>query len=85
MDHRTIRQLCRHDRPIELEGPGRDLQPAVRGEQRQGGGQGQDRRRVHSGAETGMQLEPVTSCIPVSAPLVGKALNVFNFVQAWTN
>ena len=47
VDHRTLRQLCRHDRPLDLQGPGRDLQPAVRGERRQSRGEGQDRRRPH--------------------------------------
>ena len=48
VDHRTLRQLCRHDRPLDLQGPGHDLQRAVRGKRRQGRGEGQDRRRLHS-------------------------------------
>ena len=44
VDHRTLRQLCRHDRPLDLQGPDGDLQPAVRGERRQGRGEGRDRR-----------------------------------------
>ena len=47
-DHRMLRQLCRYGRPLDLQGPGRDLQPAVRGARRQGRGEGQDRRRLHS-------------------------------------
>jgi len=44
VDHRTLRQLCRHDRPLDLQGPDGDLQPAVRGERRQGRGEDRDRR-----------------------------------------
>ena len=44
LDHRTLRQLSRHDGPLELQGPGHDLQPAVRTERGQGRREGQDRR-----------------------------------------
>ena len=40
--------VCRPDGPLELQGPGHDLQPAVRAERRQGRREGQDRRGLHA-------------------------------------
>ena len=48
VDHRTLRPVCRHDRPHELQGPGHDFQPAVRTERGQGRREGQDRRGLHA-------------------------------------